>query len=148
MSCHHPKPGISIAVFAKILDFIVSQSASFVISAVPFSKSNRSLPHFLFSLYHANMNMEGLFDSLRSPVTVAVTGLLCFSGALSPFALRSARFLPRWPPAGAKGGAGPSKVYTKFKLFLRYLQRRFSGKFYSKRDRWQQDPSGHKEANL
>lgn len=34
-----------IAVFAKTLDFTVSQSASFTISAVPFSKSNRSSPH-------------------------------------------------------------------------------------------------------
>ena len=34
-----------IVVFAKTLDFTVSQSASFTISAVPFSKSNRSSPH-------------------------------------------------------------------------------------------------------
>ena len=34
-----------IAVLAKTLDFIVSQSASFTISAVPFSKSNRISPH-------------------------------------------------------------------------------------------------------
>ena len=34
-----------IAVFAKMLDFTVSQSASFTISAVPLSKSNRSSPH-------------------------------------------------------------------------------------------------------
>ena len=34
-----------IAVLAKMLDFTVSQSASFTISAVPLSKSNRRLPH-------------------------------------------------------------------------------------------------------
>ena len=34
-----------IAVFAKTLDFIVSQSASFTISVVPFSKSKRISPH-------------------------------------------------------------------------------------------------------
>ena len=31
--------------FCKVLDFTVSQSASFTISAVPFSKSDRILPH-------------------------------------------------------------------------------------------------------
>ena len=34
-----------IAIFAKMLDFTVSQSANFTISAVPLSKSNRSSPH-------------------------------------------------------------------------------------------------------
>ena len=55
-----------IAVFAKMLDFTVSQSASFTISAVPLSKVKPQIPPFAVVVRLILVDSGGYFWGLLS----------------------------------------------------------------------------------